>query len=145
MSRGTGDTPVLDVDAGVDVDTGDDRPLVALDTSALTAPVQADVRLFEELDRLVGDHEPVVPRAVLAELDRLAADGGEAATAAAVGRDLAARCTVVDTAADNGDDALVALAADVAYVVTNDRPLRDRVGATARTIGLRGRNKLIIH
>jgi rRNA-processing protein FCF1 len=136
--------PTADTDVGAAEDrTAPDR--VALDASALMAPVQADVRLFEELDRLIGDYEPVVPRAVLAELDRLADGGGEASTAAAVGRDLATRCTVVDAGADNGDDALVALAPDVAYVVTNDRPLRDRVGAATRTIGLRGRAELTIH
>jgi rRNA-processing protein FCF1 len=73
---------------------------VALDTSALMLPVQADLRVFEELDRLLGEHEPVVPGAVLAELEALARGNGEEATAASVGRDLADRCTTVDTAAD---------------------------------------------
>jgi rRNA-processing protein FCF1 len=129
-----------------------ERPRVALDASALMAPVECDLRLFEELDRLLGEYERIVPEAVLVELDRLSTGTGREATAAAVGRDLAERCTVVRTGADNGDDALVALAAGegnggeaVAYVVTNDRSLRDRVPAPTRTIGLRGRNKLGLH
>jgi rRNA-processing protein FCF1 len=118
---------------------------VALDASALMLPVQADLRLFEELDRLLGEHEAVVPRAVLAELEALARGNGEAATAASVGRDLADRCETVDTAADYADDALVELveSGDCDYVVTNDAPLRDRLAGTA--IGLRGRTQLAIN
>jgi len=120
---------------------------VAMDTSALMAPVEAGVRLFEELDRLLGEYDPVVPRAVVSELDGLADGAGEEATAAAVGADLAARCRLVDTDASYADDALVELAAAgrCAYVVTNDRPLRERVlAAGVPVIGLRGRNKLEI-
>jgi hypothetical protein len=118
---------------------------VALDASALMLPVQADLRLFEELDRLLGEHEPVAPRAVLAELEALARGNGQAATAASVGRDLADRCEIVDTDADYADDALVELVEsdDCDYVVTNDAPLRDRLPGTA--IGLRGRTQLAIN
>jgi rRNA-processing protein FCF1 len=102
---------------------------VALDASALMAPVERDLRLFDELDRLLGAVDPVVPGAVLEELDRLAEGAGEEGRAARVGRDLAARCRTIETNEQNGDDALVSLAAagEVAYVVTADRPLRDRL------------------
>jgi rRNA-processing protein FCF1 len=124
------------------------RTRVALDTSALMMPVELDVRLFEELDRLVGDYEPTIPQAVLEELRRLSEKGGEEGTAATVGHDLATeRCFVVDTEASYADDALVELAREgsVEYVVTNDRPLRDRVlEANRPVIALRGRNKLAI-
>ena len=83
---------------------------MALDASALMAPVERDVRLFEELDRLLGEAEAVVPEAVLTELDRLAAGAGEEARAARVGTDLAERGRTVDTNERSGDDALVALA-----------------------------------
>jgi len=43
---------------------------VALDASALMAPVERDLRLFDELDRLLGAVDPVVPGAVLEELDQ---------------------------------------------------------------------------
>jgi len=72
---------------------------------------------------------------------------GEEATAASVGRDLADRCRVVETDATYADDALVELAerGDCEYVVTNDRPLRDRLlDAGVDVIGLRGRNTLAI-
>ena len=53
---------------------------VVLDTNALMAPVEVGVRTFEELDRLLGEYEALVPEAVLAELDRLAAGAGETAS-----------------------------------------------------------------
>ena len=149
---------------------------VILDTNALMMPVECDVRLFDELDRLGFDGDYVIPAAVLAELERLADGGGREAVAASVGRDLAERCRVVETAASFADDAVVELAVgaggdgadesatdeaddDAAVdhggsgdgtgiegervVVTNDRPLRDRLLARGvRVIGIRGRNKL---
>ncbi|SFB81560.1 SSU processome protein Utp24 [Halobiforma haloterrestris] len=124
------------------------RTRVALDTSALMMPVELDVRLFDELERLLDSFEPTAPQAVLEELRRLSEKGGREGTAATVGRDLATeRCLVVDTEASYADDALVELAREgaVDYVVTNDRPLRDRVlEANVPVIALRGRNKLAI-
>nr|WP_256410933.1 twitching motility protein PilT [Halorubrum rubrum] len=128
-------------------DDGDDRPAVALDASALMAPVEADVRLFEELDRLLGSYDPVVPSAVLEELDGLGSGAGRAATAASVGADLADRARTVDVDAAYADDALVELARGgrVAYVVTLDRPLVERVlDADTPVICLRGRNTLTV-
>ncbi|MFD1569439.1 PIN domain-containing protein [Halorubrum laminariae] len=122
-------------------------PVVALDASALMAPVEANVRLFEELDRLLGAYEAVVPAAVVDELDGLQAGNGAEATAASVGADLAARAETVETTATYADDALVELVTTgrVDGVVTNDRPLANRVlEADAPVIGLRGRNTLAI-
>ncbi|WP_267640940.1 PIN domain-containing protein [Haloarchaeobius amylolyticus] len=121
---------------------------VALDTSSLMMPVELDVRLFDELDRLVEAADPVTPQAVVEELRRLSEKGGQEGTAANVGHDLATeRCLIVDTEESYADDALVELAREgqVDYVVTNDLPLRDRVLDTGiPVIALRGRNKLAI-
>ena len=128
-------------------DGSDGVPVVALDASALMAPVEADLRLFEELDRLLGGYETVVPAAVVGELDGLQAGNGAEATAASVGADLAARAETVATDESYADDALVALAAAgrVDAVVTVDGPLANRVLTTgAPVIGLRGRNTLAI-
>jgi hypothetical protein len=124
-----------------------DGGTVALDTSALMAAVEAEVRPFEEIQRLVPAARPVVPRAVLAELRGLSSGGGEEATAASVGLELADRCGVVEAEAGYADDAVVELAAAgrVAYVATNDTELRDRVLARGvPVIGLRGRNKFAV-
>jgi rRNA-processing protein FCF1 len=124
------------------------RRTAVLDTNALMMPVELDIRVFDELDRLLGEFEAVTPRAVLEELENLQAGHGEEATAATVGRDLADRCTVVDTDASYADDAVIEVAESAegeVYVVTNDRPLRDRLlAAGVDVIGLRGRNTLAI-
>ena len=117
---------------------------VVLDTNALMAPVEVDVRVFEELDRLLGEHEAVVPRAVLSELADLADDNGEAATAASVGADLARReCEPVEHDAEYADDAVLEAGRDADYAVTSDMPLRERLlEANVPVISLRGRTKL---
>ena len=129
-----------------DPDT-DEATTVILDTNALMMPVELDIRVFEELDRLVGDADLIVPEPVVAELERLRDAGtGAEATAAAVGRDLVSRCRVVGTEESYADDAVLELAAgDGDYAVTNDRPLRDRLlERGVRVIGLRGRTTLQI-
>ena len=119
---------------------------VVLDTNALMMPVEVGVRTFEELDRLLGDYEAVVPRAVVDELAKLADGNGQEATAASVGADLADReCEVVEHDADYADDAVVEIASGRGYAVTNDGPLRRRLlEANVPVISLRGRNKLEI-
>ena len=118
---------------------------IAMDANALMMPVEAGVRVFDELDRLLGDYECVVPETVRAELSKLAAAGGEEGRAASVGLDLLAECDVVETTESYADDALYRLATDgeVETVVTNDAPLRKRLlAAGVPVIHLRGRNQL---
>ncbi|MES3517755.1 MAG: DUF188 domain-containing protein [Natronomonas sp.] len=116
---------------------------VVLDTNALMMPVEIGVRLFEELDRLLGEYEPVVPRAVVEELRDLSVGGGEEATAASVGLDLTDRCTVVDHDADYADDAVLEVAAEAGCVVTNDDPLKQRLlEQNVPVIRLRGHTQL---
>lgn len=119
---------------------------VVLDTNALMMPVECDVRLFEELDRILGDGKRLVPAAVVAELDRLAEGAGEEGVAASVGQDLVDRCTVCEHDASDADDAVLELARQrESYAVTNDGPLRDRLlAAGVPVIRLRGRNKLAV-
>jgi len=122
--------------------------MIVLDTNALMMPVECNVRVFEELDRLGFDAgEWIVPESVIGELDKLADGGGEEATAASVGRDLADRCSIRETAADYADDAVVELADrnEVTHAVTNDAPLKRRLlDRGVPVISLRGRNKLAI-
>ena len=121
---------------------------VVLDTNALMAPVEVGVRTFEELDRLLGEYEAVVPEAVVSELDRLAEGADGAATAASVGADLARReCAAVEHEADYADDAVVEIGrrAETEYAVTSDMPLRERLlEANVPVICLRGRTKFEI-
>ncbi|MFB6154152.1 MAG: PIN domain-containing protein [Halodesulfurarchaeum sp.] len=118
---------------------------VAMDANALMMPVETGVRLFDEIDRLLGSHDCVVPESVLDELESLSHSDGEEGRAASVGMDLAADCETVDTDAQYADDALyeLATAGEVEAVVTNDAPLRERLlDAGVPVIHLRGRNKL---
>ncbi len=120
---------------------------VCLDTNALMMPVECDVRVFEELDRLLEAVEPVAPDAVVRELRGLAGDAGEEAVAASVGLDLAERCRIVEHERSHADDAIVSLAetGEFEYVVTNDGSLRERLlDGGVPVIGLRGRNQLAV-
>jgi rRNA-processing protein FCF1 len=119
---------------------------VAMDTSALMMPVESDVRVFEEVERLLGDFECVAPEAVRDELAELSDGASEEAVAASVGADLAAdRCRTVEHEASYADDVLVELADEFDYVVTNDGPLKERLLDTGTpVIHIRGRNKLAI-
>ncbi|QSG06671.1 PIN domain-containing protein [Halapricum desulfuricans] len=120
---------------------------VVLDTNALMMPVECDIRVFEELQRLLGTVDSIVPEQVLAELDSLSDGASEAATAASVGLDLAERCRVVEAEPDYADDAVLAVAGrdGVEYALTNDKPLRERLlAAGVPVISLRGEHKLAI-
>jgi len=122
--------------------------MIVLDTNALMMPVECNVRVFEELDRLGFDVvDCLVPRSVLAELEKLADGASEEAVAASVGRDLADRCSIREASADYADDAVLELAGDddVTHAVTNDAPLKRRLlDRGVPVISLRGRNKLAI-
>ncbi|MEF8814280.1 MAG: twitching motility protein PilT [Halovenus sp.] len=121
---------------------------VVLDTNALMMPVECDVRVFEELERLLDGVDYLVPAAVRAELDALASGTGGEAAAASVGLDLAdERCETRETNAEYADDAVLELAvqAGASHVVTNDGPLQERVLAEGiSVISLRAKNKLAI-
>ncbi len=123
------------------------RPVVALDTNALMLPVEAGVRPFDEIERLLGNTDTVVPRAVVSELDRLIDHGSPKEVAAArVGRQLAEEwCRPIGrkvTAADREIERLARSGA-LDYVVTNDRALRGQIlGACIPVISLRGQAQL---
>lgn len=123
--------------------------VVCMDTNALMMPVECDLRVFEEVERLLPEAEFVVPDAVRRELRNLAGGASEEAVAASVGSDLAERCRpiAVESGESHADDVIVSLAraGECDYVVTNDGPLRERLhDAGVPVIGLRGRNELAV-
>jgi len=121
---------------------------VVMDTNALMMPVECDVRVFEELERLVDATELLVPEAVLDELAKLADGTSEEAAAASVGLDLVReRCRAVPHEADYADDAVLEVGErdEVTHAVTNDGPLQRRLlAAGVPVISLRARNKLAV-
>lgn len=116
---------------------------VIIDTNALMIPVQFNVDIFDELQRL-GFDEFVVPKAVLNELDILV-DGlrGEDKMAAKVARSLADRCEAVDIVGF-ADDVIAELAENTgAAVLTNDIQLKNRLLKKDITVVyLRQKNRL---
>lgn len=111
-------------------------------------PVECNVRVFDELDRLLDGPTCVVPKAVVAELEKLSEGAGKEATAASVGLDLAnERCELRSTDATYADDAVfeLATAEETTHALTNDGPLKERLlDAGVSVISLRGQNKLAI-
>jgi len=109
-------------------------------------PVECNVRVFEEIERLLGEQTLITPQAVIDELEKLSVGAGTEATAASVGLDLAQeRCQVYETDAEYADDAILELAEKATHVCTNDGPLQERLlEAGVSVISLRGQNKLAI-
>lgn len=119
---------------------------VLLDTNALMMPVECNVRVFDELERLLGPVEPSVPKASVDELKALSSGAGQESMAASVGLDLLERCTVRSHEATKADDAVIELAGAFEYVVTNDAALRRRLADRGvPVIGLRQGSKLGIY
>lgn len=115
---------------------------VVFDTNALLMPAEHGVDVFDEVERLVGGFEAVVPMEVANEVESLGVSGG------GVARELLERCRVVDVDGDDGDvdyadDAVVAAAEDADAAVTNDSELKNRLlKAAVPVIHLRGDNRL---
>lgn len=149
--RGGGWSPRSSPSTDLAADANTTGPRVLLDTNALMMPVECDVRLFDELERVLNaTPELLVPSTVITELRSLTEDNGVAGQAATVGLDLAQRARTVTSTAEYADDAIVTIAtdprADVTFVVTNDRELRERLTSRGvHVIGLSGGDTLAVH
>ena len=116
---------------------------VIIDTNALMIPIQFNVDIFDELQRL-GFDEFVVPKAVLVELDNLVEKlKGNDKIAAKVARSLANRCEVVD-AIGFADNVILKLADEIgAAVLTNDINLKNQLcDKDITVVYLRQKNRL---
>lgn len=112
---------------------------VVLDTNALLMPFEFSINLDHELLRILGNFRAVVPGPVIGELKR---SGNKHARAAMA---LANKYERVRTEAV-GDEAVLEAARDLgAYVLTNDKHLRDRLRrGGVKTIFLRSGNHLVL-
>ena len=116
---------------------------VIIDTNALMIPVQFNVDIFDELQRL-GFDEFVVPLAVINELETLVKrTRGKDKMAAKVARSLADRCEIMD-ATGFADDVILELADEIgAAVLTNDIKLKNRLcDKNITVVYLRQKNRL---
>jgi uncharacterized protein len=97
---------------------------VVLDTNALLLPFTDGTRLEEELERLVGSCQLVVPSSIIGELKQLAQNPSTLGRNAKSALRLAQRCRVESTKLP-GDDGLLQVARALgAIVVTNDRAIQ---------------------
>lgn len=115
----------------------------------LMLPVELDIRVLDELERLFGYLHLEAPRSVEQELQELAAGGGESAKAASVGLDvLEHHVRIVATESTTADDAVLerARTAPDRVVGTADRALIERVlEAGIPVVGPRERQRLTLH
>jgi hypothetical protein len=111
---------------------------VILDTSALMSPFRAALRLEDELQRLFGDYEAVVPGSIEEELRGLARGRPEARAAMELVRRRGwqvVRTATRQAARAGGDSEIVGLADELgAAVVTNDRSLREELRGRGVTV-----------
>ena len=92
---------------------------VVADTNALLLPFQTRINIDIELQRLVGDHELVIPKAIIGELRKLASENREAK--AALGYALTKQS--MDTI-KHGDEAVLELAIQLkTIIISNDKEL----------------------
>ncbi|MDY6780799.1 MAG: twitching motility protein PilT [Halobacteria archaeon] len=96
---------------------------VIFDTNSLLVPAQFGVDVFDEVERLVGGYEGLVPQVVVEEVRELDEDGAE------MGLEMALEnCDVVEDEGEYADNTVVSLAEEEGdAVVTNDSELRERV------------------
>lgn len=122
---------------------------VVLDTNALMVPFELGLRIEDELDRLLGSYDAIVPEAVLEELATIAAtDKGRRARNAKAALAYATRFRFVRMSGTkkSGDAAVLAAArAEGAFVLTNDKELMRRVLASGLgVIWVKGKSRLVV-
>ena len=119
---------------------------VILDSSGIMMLFEFSIDLEDELTRLLGKFQILVPKPILEELRFLSEQGkGRKRTIAKPALDLIKRYEIAD-ADGTGDDSVLFLAKKLnGIVVTNDRDLRNRLKkAGLHTIFLRGKQKLVL-
>lgn len=117
---------------------------VVLDTNAVLLPFTDGTDLHEELARLLGTVDLVVPTSVLPELEALRQGEGATAQAAQAAQRWLRRCRIEPTDLP-GDDGVLDVARRLdAPVVTNDRRLaRECRRSGIRVVRSRGHGRLM--
>ncbi len=119
---------------------------VILDSSALMMPFEYSINLEDELTRLLGKFQILVPKPIVEELISLSKIGkGRKKRLAKSALIFIKNYSIIDSEG-RGDDSVLFLAKKYqGIVVTNDRDLRNRVKKSSlQTIFLRGKKKLFL-
>ena len=113
---------------------------IILDTNFLFVPSQFHLDIFEELDRLIGQHvEPLILSSTLRELRKLAQSYSvKKSKQALLGLKLAEKCSVIEVrpkSDESNDDVILRTAVDTKCpVATNDRELRKKLRAAGVSV-----------
>jgi rRNA-processing protein FCF1 len=108
-------------------------PRIILDANALLIPVQFNIDIFEELEKLLNrNFEPILLSTTRQELERISDESSpEMQKKAKYALRLAEKCTFMKVKQGKGastDDLIVQVASKHKYAVfTNDRQLRNRL------------------
>jgi rRNA-processing protein FCF1 len=119
---------------------------VILDSSSIMMLFEHSIDLEDELTRLLGKVEIIVPKPIVDELIYLSENGkGRKKRLAKPALELIKDYKVIDSEG-KGDDSVLFLAKKLnAVVVTNDKELRNRIKAESlKTIYLRGKKRLVL-
>jgi len=119
---------------------------VILDSSSIMMLFEHSIELEDELTRLLGKVEIIVPRPIINELIYLSKNGkGRKKRLAKPALDLIKDYKVIESEG-KGDDSVLYLAKKLhAVVVTNDKELRNRVKEESlKTVYLRGKKRLVL-
>ena len=101
---------------------------VALDSNMLVSSVKFKIDVFEELRKMLGKVEFVIPSQVAGELKKIAEENKKNAKVVEVAKMLMKKNCVEtkEVDAEDADSALLKMA-DSAYIASNDRELRKRI------------------
>ena len=119
---------------------------VILDSSSIMMLFEHSIDLEDELTRLLGKVEIIIPKPIVDELVYLSENGkGRKKRFAKPALELIKDYKVIDSEG-KGDDSVVFLAKKLhAVVVTNDKELRNRIKVESlKTIFLRGKKRLVL-
>jgi rRNA-processing protein FCF1 len=119
---------------------------VILDSSSIMMLFEHSIDLEDELTRLLGKVEIIVPKPIVDELIYLSENGkGRKKRLAKPALELIKDYKVIESEG-NGDDSVLFLAKKLhAVVVTNDKELRIRIKEESlKTVYLRGKKRLVL-
>ena len=120
--------------------------LVILDSSSIMMLFEHSINLEDELARLLGKVNIIVPKQIVDELIFLSKYGkGRKKRLAKPSLDLIKKYKIIESEG-KGDDSVLLLAKKLnSIVVTNDRNLRNRLKESSlQTIFLRGKKRLVL-
>lgn len=121
---------------------------IILDTNFLTIPVQFNLDIFEEIDRIIEEeYELATTDGVIEELEKLAKSKGKDAIAARVGLELVKKknIRIIKTSEKNTDEYILKISDKNTIVATNDQVLKQRLKhKNVKTIYLRSKKYLEI-